>query len=151
MQSWWQSVTGSATKLHPIYSKGEESAGCSLPPPHRRVLGFPQKSYVQWWKGSKVLWQTAGKNQAEGLQNSCQNHQKTISNHQRSNADDRRFIVSTSSSNLSISLSNLIQSWKFFFRLSHKLNELLGSGPDRGRCPVEHRGEIPSVHTFVHT
>ena len=26
---------------------------------------------------------------------------------------------------------------------------LLGSGPDRGRCPVEHRGEIPSVRTYV--
>ena len=26
---------------------------------------------------------------------------------------------------------------------------LLGSGPDRGRCPVEHRGKIPSVRTSV--
>ena len=25
----------------------------------------------------------------------------------------------------------------------------LGSGSDRGRCPVEHRGKIPSVHTSV--
>ena len=24
-----------------------------------------------------------------------------------------------------------------------------GSGPNRGRCPVEHRGEIPSVHQYI--
>ena len=26
---------------------------------------------------------------------------------------------------------------------------LYGQGPDRERCPVEHRGEIPSVHTSI--
>ena len=34
--------------------------------------------------GSKVLKQTAEKNQAQGLQSSCQNHQKTVPNCQRS-------------------------------------------------------------------
>ena len=83
-------VTGSARKLHPISSSGEESAGHSLPLPHGRVLGCPQKGYVWWWMGSKVLWQTARLNQAQGLQSSCQNHQKTVSNCQRSNAPMRR-------------------------------------------------------------
>ena len=26
-----------------------------------------------------------------------------------------------------------------------------GSGTNRGRCPAEHRREIPSVHPFIHT
>ena len=83
-------VTGSARKLHPISSSGEESAGHSLPLPHGRVLGCPQKGYVWWWMASKTLWQTARLNQAQGLQSSCQNHQKTVSNCQRSNAPMRR-------------------------------------------------------------
>ena len=42
-------------------------------------MDCPQKHYVQLWMGSKVLWQTEGKNQAQGSQSSCQNHQKNCS------------------------------------------------------------------------
>ena len=34
-------------------------------------------------------------------------------------------------------------------RFSHLSPSFLGSGPDRGRCPVEHRGEIPFVRPYI--
>ena len=33
--------------------------------------------------------------------------------------------------------------------LKYNFPEFLGSGPDRGRCPVEQRVEIPSIHMYV--